>query len=569
MKKTNNVPLFAVAIIFLAVMVINIAVNPFKEAYAIQYTSYTTTGTQTNDNCVVGEDNSSDIWLLCNASPTGSNSVLSVTSASGTQHATLATTITFETANTLLPLYGVSDSRNILLYSRSGFIKYNFDGASAITQIGSFTPSSCTNTLNGVATYDSIGNVWYPCPTQNTVQAMNPTTMTNIFTSGTLSLHNGGSDTASNCLNSEGDTQVIYPITGHAIGFTKCTNPQLVYMFNMTFNKSANSYAMSATGIGGYQSVSMDGNLPDLYLDPLAKRFVTQSTSAGLGLQTTKYTLSANNQTVASFSAELNHFGSAVNSYCASDFYLGSNRGHVIFCASNSQIQGFFSNSTGSFVSTINIGSYSTTYNIGIRPITTYLASNFVVTTGALDAGTQNFLYITDIGTVYGNVESTPPPNNNVTSSGTANTCHSTNTTTLCVGDVNCNLAKNFYILMCVNARGPQPLASASETVGNSTNFIFSQVGLVPAGSNIKTNGVGYAMVAVTEGILISMFFLATKGDIKQIPNFVWVIGTLAVLGACTAFGFVDVTFFLIGILVIIALASAKILSTLELGGFR
>ena len=108
-----------------------------------------------------------------------------------------------------------------------------------------------------------------------------------------------------------------------------------------------------------------------------------------------------------------------------------------------------------------------------------------------------------------------------------------------------------------------------TRNVTSSAQFLAEQLGLVEDGSDIRFNGVGYMVVAVGLGILIAMFFLASGGDLNRIPTFVWFIGTLAMVGTLTGFGFVDVTFFIIGILVIIALASAKILSTLELGGFR
>lgn len=110
---------------------------------------------------------------------------------------------------------------------------------------------------------------------------------------------------------------------------------------------------------------------------------------------------------------------------------------------------------------------------------------------------------------------------------------------------------------------------SPTRNITSSAQFLAENLGLVEEGSDIRFNGVGYMIVGVGLGILIAMFFLASGGDLNRIPTFVWFIGTLAMLGALTGFGFVDVTFFIIGILVIIALASAKILSTLELGGFK
>jgi hypothetical protein len=135
-----------------------------------------------------------------------------------------------------------------------------------------------------------------------------------------------------------------------------------------------------------------------------------------------------------------------------------------------------------------------------------------------------------------------------------------------------CLLPENVNILRCrLETIGGGQLGSFSdlvgETFGNSTNNIFVQLGLVQAGSDIKTNGVGYMFVVVALGIMIVMFYLGS-GDLREIPTFVWFIGTLSILGGMTAFGFVDITFFLIGVIAIVALASAKIVSTLDLGRF-
>ena len=104
----------------------------------------------------------------------------------------------------------------------------------------------------------------------------------------------------------------------------------------------------------------------------------------------------------------------------------------------------------------------------------------------------------------------------------------------------------------------------ASQSFGNSTNDLFVQIGLVPEGSDIRTNGVGYILVAVGLGLLIAIFFLASQGELGKIPTFVWVLGALVVVGMFAAFQVIDPTFFIMAILVIIALASAKILSALE-----
>jgi len=128
-----------------------------------------------------------------------------------------------------------------------------------------------------------------------------------------------------------------------------------------------------------------------------------------------------------------------------------------------------------------------------------------------------------------------------------------------------CSTPGNENLLTCrLDTIGQSALGTASQTFGNSTNDLFVQIGLVPAGSDIKTNGVGYILVAVGLGLLIAVFFLASQGELGKIPTFVWVLGALVVVGMFAAFQIVDATFFIIAILIIIALASAKILSALE-----
>lgn len=146
------------------------------------------------------------------------------------------------------------------------------------------------------------------------------------------------------------------------------------------------------------------------------------------------------------------------------------------------------------------------------------------------------------------------------------------------VGEVNpndefCAQPENANILTCRLANQNGQLASFADlvggTFGNSTNNLFVQLGLVPSGSDIKTNGVGYAFVVVGLGLMTAILYLASGGDLHRIPTFVWFLGSLSIVGGLAGFDFIDPVFFIIAILVVIALASGKILSTLEIGGFR
>jgi len=133
-----------------------------------------------------------------------------------------------------------------------------------------------------------------------------------------------------------------------------------------------------------------------------------------------------------------------------------------------------------------------------------------------------------------------------------------------------CEQPENFNILRCVLERGDTtPLMGASEQIDESATNIICQIGLVactqdadgnftPVDDNIQTNGIGYIILVVALGILIGIFWVASRGDLGSIPTFLWFIATLAVVGTITAFDFIDPTFLVIAIIAIIALAVAK-----------
>lgn len=131
-----------------------------------------------------------------------------------------------------------------------------------------------------------------------------------------------------------------------------------------------------------------------------------------------------------------------------------------------------------------------------------------------------------------------------------------------------CSLPENANILICRLEESP-PLTGASELLNQSSTNIVCMIGLLsctqdsdgnftPDNPDIKTNGVGYLITIIAFGILISIFWLASGGRLGDIPTFVWFIATLAILGLMVGFDFLDVTFLLIGVIAIVALAVAK-----------
>lgn len=135
-------------------------------------------------------------------------------------------------------------------------------------------------------------------------------------------------------------------------------------------------------------------------------------------------------------------------------------------------------------------------------------------------------------------------------------------------GGIDCNDPEFSYRLIC-NLEGAGGLTGASNLINQSSTNIACQIGLlsctqdedgnfVPDNADIQTNGIGYLLVAIALGIMIGIFWVASRGDLKEIPTFVWFIGTVAVVGAITAIGWVNPTFLIIAVITIVAFAVAK-----------
>lgn len=134
------------------------------------------------------------------------------------------------------------------------------------------------------------------------------------------------------------------------------------------------------------------------------------------------------------------------------------------------------------------------------------------------------------------------------------------------VGGIDCSIPANANILTCRLATiGNTPLAGASQTIGESSTDISCQIGFiactngVPNNPDIRTNGIGYVIVAVALGVFVGLLWVASRGDLMSIPNFVWMVGTIAIIGVITAIEYVDPTFLIISIIVVIALAAMKV----------
>lgn len=135
---------------------------------------------------------------------------------------------------------------------------------------------------------------------------------------------------------------------------------------------------------------------------------------------------------------------------------------------------------------------------------------------------------------------------------------------------VDCSLPANANILICyLTSQTGGSLGGAGGIISTGFFNLATNSGLISGSDhNVKTNGIGYLIVAVSLAILITIFWIASNGQLNEIPTFVWFIGVIAVVGSLTAIGFVDPTFLIISIIVVVAFAVSKVSRSLFAGGF-
>lgn len=133
-----------------------------------------------------------------------------------------------------------------------------------------------------------------------------------------------------------------------------------------------------------------------------------------------------------------------------------------------------------------------------------------------------------------------------------------------------CQIPANANLLTCrLQADGNTGLSGTSQLLNQSATNLTCQVGVlsctqdssgnfIPNNPDVKTNGVGYLLVAVSMGVFVGLLFIASRGQITEIPTFVWFVGTIAIIGALTAIEYIDPTFLIITIITVIAFAVAK-----------
>lgn len=117
---------------------------------------------------------------------------------------------------------------------------------------------------------------------------------------------------------------------------------------------------------------------------------------------------------------------------------------------------------------------------------------------------------------------------------------------------------------------GGQPVNQTSCNIGFALGLIADSNGDgLPDNCNPAVNGLGYLLVIVLLAIMIGLFALAHAKTGLEVPDWLFMVGTFGVIGAAMAFGWIDSTLFVIGVVIVAGMAATKFVSRLSLGGFR
>lgn len=133
---------------------------------------------------------------------------------------------------------------------------------------------------------------------------------------------------------------------------------------------------------------------------------------------------------------------------------------------------------------------------------------------------------------------------------------------------INCDLPENAGILICrLTATTGGNIGGLGGIIDTGILSLFVNAGLIDGtDTNPQTNGVGYVITLVGFGILIAIFWLASGGRIKEIPTFVWMVASIALVGVITAIGWIDPTFFIVAVITIAALAAMQMRNMIDRG---
>lgn len=144
-------------------------------------------------------------------------------------------------------------------------------------------------------------------------------------------------------------------------------------------------------------------------------------------------------------------------------------------------------------------------------------------------------------------------------------------------GGIDCADPAFSYRLIC-NLEGNGALVGSSELINQTSTNIGCMIGIIactqdedgnfiPDNPDIQTNGIGYLLWIVALGIFVGMMWVASRGQLSELPTFLWFIGAIGITLVVTVIGWIDPTALIISVVVVIAFAVAKAKGVLGGGG--
>jgi hypothetical protein len=157
----------------------------------------------------------------------------------------------------------------------------------------------------------------------------------------------------------------------------------------------------------------------------------------------------------------------------------------------------------------------------------------------------------------------TPEEENN-TGTGTGGSCADTNV--IC-SDF-CEIAGNEFLLRCRAEANGGSLSFGNSTtfnpIGGTNDQLVSALGL--SNSDIKTNGVGYLLLAVALLLfnslwIFTVFVMKGRGVVVDNPIYISALISVAIISAFVLMQFTDPLILIVAVVALVALASPKIVS--------
>lgn len=496
-----------------------------QTAYAdVTITVVTPTGggiVATNDCTDVSAGNDV-IWLNC-------SDVSKLFAIDDTTGAVLANITTSGALNNLLAcLEGTCVLLNDPTANR--IVKYLYSGG-IITQQAIWNAPCNTDAF---FSFDSGGFIWLTCSATDQIVRMNPVAMSTVVTSQAL--------TSVPCTAPD---HVSFSSVGGAgtegMGIVHCTNggsPDSISTFDL-FSSTVVDILDTEVTTSGTIGVMIDG-AHNTIIAPSASVLSVWSYIPATGAMTLEQTISGNTYD----KCMIEPFGLTALIYVLCEAYS----------APNTQITAFKINATGAVdVEQVmnNAVVYADANAIGldIHDGTDSLPVWYI----SASTNNINILRIDGVRTLTSSDPTPPePPAGGGGGGGT--------------GGVDCDDSANANLVIC-RLGGNGTITSAGDFLIGDPD---SGVGIVPiicstglidcvANPDMSTNGVGMLITFVAIAVMVGILWVASRGDLGSIPFFIWIIGVLLIVGFFTIIGLIDVTFLIISVVIIIALATAKL----------